>query len=175
MVDSHLGTSTCGMTAGWPDQTCPLVMEAGRLLTPLPRKQARAPSAVAPPLSTLSAQAKSTSNMTRHLSLLRWVPEIVRCLNRDLCYLVLCMFISMIYNRVLWYFSWLCLLVLSFQVNSDKIYWQRNLDGTFSQFHSEKKAVGHCISTKAVGSDERADITHLYKHQEGTGKLIVLC
>ncbi|GLD51444.1 protein-glutamine gamma-glutamyltransferase K-like protein [Lates japonicus] len=54
------------------------------------------------------------------------------------------------------------------EVNSDKIYWQRNLDGTFSQIHSEKKAVGHYISTKAVGSDERADITHLYKHQEGS-------
>lgn len=54
------------------------------------------------------------------------------------------------------------------EVNSDKIYWQRNLNGTFSQIHSEKKAVGHFISTKAVGSDERADITHLYKHQEGS-------
>ncbi|XP_049603487.1 protein-glutamine gamma-glutamyltransferase K [Syngnathus scovelli] len=54
------------------------------------------------------------------------------------------------------------------EVNSDKIYWQRNLDGTFSQIQSEKKAVGHCISTKAVGSDERHDITHLYKHQEGS-------
>ncbi|CAN9503313.1 unnamed protein product [Ophioblennius macclurei] len=52
------------------------------------------------------------------------------------------------------------------EVNSDKIYWQRNLDGTFTQFHSEKKAVGHCISTKAVGSDEREDITNLYKHSE---------
>lgn len=64
---------------------------------------------------------------------------------------------------------------LFYQVNSDKIYWQRNLDGTFSQIHSEKKAVGHFISTKAVGSDERADITHLYKHQEGTGKHTVNC
>ncbi|XP_068196108.1 protein-glutamine gamma-glutamyltransferase K isoform X2 [Antennarius striatus] len=54
------------------------------------------------------------------------------------------------------------------EVNSDKIYWQKNLDGTFSQIFSEKKAVGHCISTKAVGSEERADITHLYKHQEGS-------
>ncbi|KAM9848686.1 protein-glutamine gamma-glutamyltransferase K-like [Aulostomus maculatus] len=54
------------------------------------------------------------------------------------------------------------------EVNSDKIYWQRNLDGTFSQIHSEKKTVGHLISTKAVGSDERCDITHLYKHPEGT-------
>uniref|UniRef100_A0A669CDL6 Protein-glutamine gamma-glutamyltransferase K n=1 Tax=Oreochromis niloticus TaxID=8128 RepID=A0A669CDL6_ORENI len=54
------------------------------------------------------------------------------------------------------------------EVNSDKIYWQRNLDGTFKQIYSEKKAVGHCISTKAVGSDKRADITSLYKHEEGT-------
>ncbi|XP_019752380.1 protein-glutamine gamma-glutamyltransferase K-like isoform X1 [Hippocampus comes] len=54
------------------------------------------------------------------------------------------------------------------EVNSDKIYWQRNPDGTFSKIHSEKKVVGHLISTKAVGSDERSDITHLYKHPEGT-------
>ncbi|XP_019936245.1 protein-glutamine gamma-glutamyltransferase K-like [Paralichthys olivaceus] len=54
------------------------------------------------------------------------------------------------------------------EVNSDKIYWQRNVDGTFNQIYSEKKTVGHNISTKAVGSDERSDITHLYKHLEGT-------
>ncbi|KAM8889076.1 protein-glutamine gamma-glutamyltransferase K-like isoform 1-T2 [Synchiropus picturatus] len=54
------------------------------------------------------------------------------------------------------------------EVNSDKIYWQRNEDGTFSQIHSEKKIMGHLISTKAVGSDERCDITHLYKPPEGT-------
>ncbi|KAJ0032221.1 hypothetical protein NQD34_002302 [Periophthalmus magnuspinnatus] len=54
------------------------------------------------------------------------------------------------------------------EVNSDKIYWQRNVDGTFSQIYSEKKTVGHSISTKAVGSDQRNDITHLYKHPEGT-------
>ncbi|CAL8277895.1 unnamed protein product [Lota lota] len=52
------------------------------------------------------------------------------------------------------------------EVNSDKIYWQRKLDGTFTQIYSEKKAVGHFISTKAVGSDERADITYLYKFSE---------
>ncbi|XP_061680495.1 protein-glutamine gamma-glutamyltransferase K-like [Syngnathoides biaculeatus] len=54
------------------------------------------------------------------------------------------------------------------EVNSDKIYWQRNPDGTFSKIYSEKKVVGHLISTKAVGSDQRSDITHLYKHPEGT-------
>ncbi|KAK5614196.1 hypothetical protein CRENBAI_007854 [Crenichthys baileyi] len=54
------------------------------------------------------------------------------------------------------------------EVNSDKIYWQKSKDGTFSQVYSEKNAVGHSISTKAVGSDERNDITHLYKHPEGS-------
>ena len=66
--------------------------------------------------------------------------------------------------------SLLTVLPLPRQVNSDKIYWQRNLDGTFAQIYSEKKAVGHFISTKAVGSDERADITKLYKHSEGTAE-----
>ncbi|KAJ3599729.1 hypothetical protein NHX12_033685 [Muraenolepis orangiensis] len=54
------------------------------------------------------------------------------------------------------------------EVNSDKIYWQRNLDGTFTQIHNEKHTVGHHISTKAVGSDDRYDITHLYKQPEGS-------
>eukprot|EP00064_Thunnus_orientalis_P013940 superscaffoldBa00002342_g13981 len=78
------------------------------------------------------------------------------CMSRDLCYLVLSGNILMRYQGV----------VSDCKVNSDKIYWQKNLDGTFSQIHSEKKAVGHCISTKAVGSETRADITHLYKYQE---------
>lgn len=56
------------------------------------------------------------------------------------------------------------------QVNSDKIYWQKNADGTFTQIYSEKKIVGISISTKAVGSNERSDITHLYKHPEGSIK-----
>ncbi|KAF5893499.1 protein-glutamine gamma-glutamyltransferase K-like, partial [Clarias magur] len=54
------------------------------------------------------------------------------------------------------------------EVNSDKIYWQKNTDGTFSQIYCEKNVVGHCISTKAVGSDKREDITHLYKNPEGS-------
>jgi len=58
------------------------------------------------------------------------------------------------------------------QVNSDKIYWQRKIDGTFSQIYSEKKLVGHAISTKAVGTDERSDITHLYKHPEGDSRMV---
>ncbi|XP_057175724.1 protein-glutamine gamma-glutamyltransferase K-like [Triplophysa rosa] len=54
------------------------------------------------------------------------------------------------------------------EVNSDQIFWQRKSDGTFAEFRVDKSAVGHSISTKAVGSDARVDITHLYKHPEGS-------
>ncbi|XP_042607124.1 protein-glutamine gamma-glutamyltransferase K-like [Cyprinus carpio] len=54
------------------------------------------------------------------------------------------------------------------EVNNDRVYWQQRYDGTFGVVHVEKNAVGHCISTKAVGSDKRFDITHLYKHPRGT-------
>lgn len=137
----------CGMTAGWRGQTCPRGTEAGRPWTLLPRRPVRAPSAAAPPPSAPSARAKSSSNTTRRLSLRRWGRSPGATPPKE-SLLGLTLFFSN-------------------QVNSDKIYWQRNLDGTFSQIFSERKAVGHFISTKAVGSDERADITHLYKHQEG--------
>ncbi|KAJ8280004.1 hypothetical protein COCON_G00070700 [Conger conger] len=52
-------------------------------------------------------------------------------------------------------------IVIDGRVNSDKIFWQRKIDGTFEQIHMERKAVGHCISTKAVGSEKRQDITPL--------------
>lgn len=55
-------------------------------------------------------------------------------------------------------------------MNSDKVFWQRKADGTFTQVKVKKQAVGHCISTKAVSSDDREDITHLYKHPEGKNK-----
>ncbi|XP_073730952.1 protein-glutamine gamma-glutamyltransferase K [Misgurnus anguillicaudatus] len=54
------------------------------------------------------------------------------------------------------------------EVNSDKVFWQREADGMFSQVQVMKNAVGHYISTKAVGSDDRDDITHLYKYPEGS-------
>ncbi|XP_057175523.1 protein-glutamine gamma-glutamyltransferase K-like [Triplophysa rosa] len=54
------------------------------------------------------------------------------------------------------------------EVNNDRVYWQRKCNGTFGVVHLEKDVVGHCISTKAVGSDQRVDITNLYKHAKGT-------
>ncbi|XP_034167505.2 protein-glutamine gamma-glutamyltransferase K isoform X1 [Pangasianodon hypophthalmus] len=54
------------------------------------------------------------------------------------------------------------------EVNSDRIFWQRQANGSFAQISCEKSTVGRYISTKAVGSDRREDITHLYKHPEGS-------
>uniref|UniRef100_A0A672KI14 Protein-glutamine gamma-glutamyltransferase K n=2 Tax=Sinocyclocheilus grahami TaxID=75366 RepID=A0A672KI14_SINGR len=54
------------------------------------------------------------------------------------------------------------------EVNSDRIYWQKKPDGSLSQVHVEKNSIGQHISTKAVGSDARVDITHLYKYPEGS-------
>ncbi|XP_078501069.1 protein-glutamine gamma-glutamyltransferase K isoform X1 [Lissotriton helveticus] len=56
------------------------------------------------------------------------------------------------------------------EVNSDKVYYQRQADGTFKKVFVEERAVGHRISTKAVGSNAREDITHLYKHPEGSAE-----
>uniref|UniRef100_A0A8D0HRY0 Protein-glutamine gamma-glutamyltransferase K n=1 Tax=Sphenodon punctatus TaxID=8508 RepID=A0A8D0HRY0_SPHPU len=54
------------------------------------------------------------------------------------------------------------------EVNSDKVYWQRQADGSFKIIYVEEKAIGHLISTKAVGSEKRDDVTYLYKHPEGS-------
>ncbi|XP_067389262.1 protein-glutamine gamma-glutamyltransferase K [Emydura macquarii macquarii] len=54
------------------------------------------------------------------------------------------------------------------EVNSDKVYWQRQADGTYKIVYVEEKAIGHLISTKAVGSHERHDVTEIYKHPEGS-------
>lgn len=41
-------------------------------------------------------------------------------------------------------------------------------DGQIVKFGGSTKSVGRFISTKAVGSEERHDITHQYKYPEGT-------
>lgn len=53
------------------------------------------------------------------------------------------------------------------QVNSDKVYWQRQDDGSFKIVYVEEKAIGTLIVTKAINSNMREDITHIYKHPEG--------
>ena len=53
------------------------------------------------------------------------------------------------------------------EVNGDRIIWMMKPDGDLVAVDSQPKCVGSFISTKAVGSNERADITANYKHPEG--------
>uniref|UniRef100_H0WQF2 protein-glutamine gamma-glutamyltransferase n=1 Tax=Otolemur garnettii TaxID=30611 RepID=H0WQF2_OTOGA len=54
------------------------------------------------------------------------------------------------------------------EVNADYITWLWHEDESRERVYSDTKKVGRCISTKAVGSDSRVDITSLYKYPEGS-------
>uniref|UniRef100_UPI00358E806C protein-glutamine gamma-glutamyltransferase K-like n=1 Tax=Myxine glutinosa TaxID=7769 RepID=UPI00358E806C len=54
------------------------------------------------------------------------------------------------------------------EVNGDRVFWMRKENGALEQLNVERHAVGHRISTKAVGSNRRQDITEQYKHPEGS-------
>uniref|UniRef100_A0AAA9S876 protein-glutamine gamma-glutamyltransferase n=2 Tax=Bos TaxID=9903 RepID=A0AAA9S876_BOVIN len=56
------------------------------------------------------------------------------------------------------------------EVNADYITWLWNEDESRERVYSDTKKIGRCISTKAVGSDSRVDITSLYKYPEGSRK-----
>lgn len=53
------------------------------------------------------------------------------------------------------------------QVNADVVEYVRLSTGDFVKFSGSTDSIGQNISTKAVGSDERRDITHQYKYPEG--------
>ncbi|KAM7006492.1 protein-glutamine gamma-glutamyltransferase 5 [Tautogolabrus adspersus] len=54
------------------------------------------------------------------------------------------------------------------EVNSDVVDWLVKPDGSLEKIEADTKTVGKNISTKAVGSDERVDITDTYKAKEGS-------
>ncbi|XP_040910726.1 protein-glutamine gamma-glutamyltransferase 2-like isoform X2 [Toxotes jaculatrix] len=54
------------------------------------------------------------------------------------------------------------------EVNADVVNMVRMSDGQFVKISGSTKTVGRFISTKAVGSDDRHDITHQYKYPEGS-------
>ncbi|XP_049635966.1 protein-glutamine gamma-glutamyltransferase 6 [Suncus etruscus] len=56
------------------------------------------------------------------------------------------------------------------EVNADYITWLWHGDEKRERVYSDTKKIGRCISTKAVGSDSRVDITGLYKYPEGSRK-----
>uniref|UniRef100_A0AAQ5ZVH8 Protein-glutamine gamma-glutamyltransferase 2 n=1 Tax=Amphiprion ocellaris TaxID=80972 RepID=A0AAQ5ZVH8_AMPOC len=54
------------------------------------------------------------------------------------------------------------------EVNADVMDLVQLSNGEFVKFSGSTKSVGRFISTKAVGSDDRHDITHQYKYPEGS-------
>nr|XP_046251978.1 protein-glutamine gamma-glutamyltransferase 2-like [Scatophagus argus] len=54
------------------------------------------------------------------------------------------------------------------EVNADVVDLVRLSNGQLVKFDGSTKSIGRFISTKAVGSDERHDITHQYKYPEGS-------
>lgn len=54
------------------------------------------------------------------------------------------------------------------EVNGDKVHWLVRKDGSSEVLGIDKSAIGHHISTKAVGQDAREDITLQYKYEEGS-------
>ncbi|KAM6144372.1 protein-glutamine gamma-glutamyltransferase 6 [Erethizon dorsatum] len=56
------------------------------------------------------------------------------------------------------------------EVNADYITWLWHEDESQERVYSDTRKIGRYISTKAVGSDSRVDITYLYKYPEGSQK-----
>ncbi|KAK0143975.1 Protein-glutamine gamma-glutamyltransferase 5 [Merluccius polli] len=54
------------------------------------------------------------------------------------------------------------------EVNADCVSWLVAADGSKRRLRCDSSTVGQNISTKSVGSDQRNDITHSYKHREGS-------
>lgn len=54
------------------------------------------------------------------------------------------------------------------EVNADVVTFMKKKDGSTSNVTTTTGVVGQRISTKKVGSDDREDITHLYKYPEGS-------
>lgn len=53
------------------------------------------------------------------------------------------------------------------EVNADIVTWMVWSDGSKKQLYTDTSSVGQFISTKAVGRNERQDITNQYKYPEG--------
>ncbi|KAM6979623.1 protein-glutamine gamma-glutamyltransferase E [Aplochiton taeniatus] len=56
------------------------------------------------------------------------------------------------------------------EVNADRVTWMISANGSKRKLLSDTNSVGQNISTKAVGSSERVNITDNYKYKEGTAE-----
>nr|XP_033819130.1 protein-glutamine gamma-glutamyltransferase 6-like isoform X2 [Geotrypetes seraphini] len=52
------------------------------------------------------------------------------------------------------------------EVNADRVFWIYYSDKKAERVYSDTRTVGQCISTKAVGSFQRMDVTNSYKYPE---------
>ncbi|KAM6341158.1 protein-glutamine gamma-glutamyltransferase E-like [Alca torda] len=57
------------------------------------------------------------------------------------------------------------------EVNADRMYWNYDTStGKKTLIFSQSTTIGQAISTKAVGRDDRVDVTNDYKYEEGSKK-----
>lgn len=59
------------------------------------------------------------------------------------------------------------------EVNADSNRWIVYGDGTKKRVYCDTEVFGRSISTKAVGSNARVDVTNNYKYPEGKGKFSI--
>lgn len=53
------------------------------------------------------------------------------------------------------------------EVNGDRIHWTIDTDGNMEAIAEEKSIVGRFLSTKAVNTISREDVTNCYRYAEG--------
>lgn len=54
------------------------------------------------------------------------------------------------------------------EVNGDRIHWTIDAEGNMEAIAEEKTIVGRFLSTKAVNTISREDVTNSYRYAEGT-------
>ncbi|XP_027722905.1 protein-glutamine gamma-glutamyltransferase 2 [Vombatus ursinus] len=54
------------------------------------------------------------------------------------------------------------------EINADVVEWIKKNNGNTERLRTKTTTIGMMISTKAIGKDEREDITHQYKYPEGS-------
>lgn len=59
------------------------------------------------------------------------------------------------------------------EVNADCNRWIVYNDGTKKRVYCDTEIIGRFISTKAVGSNSRVDVTYNYKYPEGKGIITI--
>lgn len=127
-------------------------------------------TAAVQPQSKPSWMEKPISNMMSHLSLLRSMLTALTgwLVNRAVLYKSTNNIVNRTKRGAV--FSIKAIFLISsfvFYCVSFFVSWQCKADGTMVNICTDTKRVGQSISTKAVGSNTRLDITDSYKYKEG--------